>query len=300
MSEGGGPPDGSDPDAAPRRLHPATLLVTLVRRAPSSIFAIPALLAATSRFSVGAVVASAAAAILALALLSWAAWYRFTYALTNDAVVIDSGVFGRNRRTIPYERVADVGIERRPLQRLFGLATVTLETGGAGADEGTLDSVSLTEAERLRTAFARRRAVPADERGPSIRSDAGTERTAPIVFAMSGRRVALSGMFNFSLVWIAVGFGLPQYAGRALDLDDAALWDVVVARTEAARSLSALARAGAVALVALLVLTLGVAAGLVRTTLRDHGFRLTDEGGRLRRWRGLLTRSEAFISLPRV
>jgi len=292
----------SDPDTAPRRLHPATLLVALVRRAPSLLFAIPALLAAMSRFSVGAVLASAAAAFLGLALLRWAAWYRFTYTLTDDAVVIESGVFGRNRRTIPYERVADVGIERRPLQRLFGLATVTLETGGAGADEGALDSVSLVEAERLRAALRHRRPAPTDEPATAslARPDAEFGQGSPIVFAMSRRRVILWGSFNFSLVWIAVGFGLLQYAGRAFDLDDAALWNVVIARTETARSLSIPARAGAAALAVALVLAIGVVAGVVRTTLRDHGFRLTDEGGRLRRRRGLLTRSEVIVSLPRV
>ncbi|WP_375402761.1 PH domain-containing protein [uncultured Sphingomonas sp.] len=292
----------SDPDGAPRRLHPATLLITLVRRAPSALLAIPALLAAMSRFSMGSVLATAAAAFLAVNLLRWATWYRFTYALTADAVVIDSGLFSRNRRTIPYGRVADVGIERRPLQRLFGLATVTLETGGAGADEGALDSVSVAEAERLRAALGRRRAAAFDHSatGCPMPADAVSEPAAPVVFAMSPRRVTLWGLFNFSLVWIALGFGLLQYAGRALDLDDAALWDVVVARTETARSLSMLARAGAAALAVALVLAVGVVAGVVRTTLRDHGFRLTDEGGRLRRKRGLLTRSEAIVSLPRV
>jgi putative membrane protein len=51
---------------------------------------------------------------------------------------------------------------------------------------------------------------------------------------------------------------------------------------------------------AAVILAIGFAAGLVRTTLRDHGFKLIAENGRLRRTRGLLTRSEAIVALPRV
>jgi putative membrane protein len=43
-----------------------------------------------------------------------------------------------------------------------------------------------------------------------------------------------------------------------------------------------------------------VVAGVVRTVLRDFGFTLTDEGGRYRRVRGLVTHTEAVIALKRV
>lgn len=293
---------------APRRLHPATMLIALVRGIPSTLLGIPALLAVVARAELWLVLAGAAAAFGAAALLRWLTWLRFTYALTDDAVIIESGLLSRNRRTIPFERVADVRIERRPLQRLFGLATVTLETGGAGADDGALDSVALSEAARLREVVRRGRALagshPADAAAtPPAAAAAAAASTVPAaaaVFAMNTRRVLLWGLFNFSLVWIAVGLGALQSLDGALGFDDDVLWDAIAARTGTARTLPVLAWAGAVATGAALVLAIGVIAGLVRTMLRDYGFTLTDEGGRLRRARGLFTRSDAIVSLPRV
>jgi putative membrane protein len=280
------------PDAIPRRLHPGTMLVTGLRGLPSTVLGIPALIAVSGRTDFWIILAVAAAALLLGGMSRWLSWRRFTYAQAEDALVIESGVLSRNRRTIPYARVADVGIERPPLHRLFGLAKVTLETGSAGADEGALDSVTLAEAERLRALFRRQGvelAVPA-ERGPAPK---------PPVFAMSTRRVLLSGLFNFSLVWIAIAFGAIQSVSEAFDLEGA--WArLVKAQIGDPRAVpvAVWVQAGAAALV--LAILLGIVAGLIRTVLRDHGYRLTDEGGRLRRVRGLLTRSEAIIALPRV
>ena len=269
---------------APRRLHPATVLLDLVRRGPSTVLAIPAALAVSSDLGWATIAGLAVAAGVVWAAARAVGWWRFTYALTPDALVIDHGVLGRQRRTIPFDRVEDVNIERPLLARLLGLARVTLETGGAGADEGALDSVSVAEAERLRAV---------------IRGGGGTARVpdadgAPL-FAMGTGRVLLSGLFGFSLVWLAVVGAAAQYADdwwlRALG--DAGWLDRV---GQGARAATPLVWAG----LALLVLALGVGAGLVRTTLRDHGFRLMDEGSRLRRTRGLLTRSDVVIARGRI
>ena len=302
MSDARPATEGAGPDHEPRRLHPATALIAVIRGTPSTLLGVPALLAVGARAELWLVLAGTAAALLAAGVIRWIAWSRFTYALTPDAVVIESGLLSRNRRTIPYERLADVGIERRPLQRLFGLASVTLETGGAGADEGKLDSVSVAEAERLRDALRRRRAT-VGRPAPMIDIEKPGSDVPSIgmpLFAMDTRRVLISGLFNFSLVWIAIGFGTLQYLARPLGIDQGVLWDAVAARTGAVRSLSVLAWAGAVAAAAVVVVVVGVLAGIVRTTLRDHGFQVTHEGGRLRRVRGLFTRSEAIIPLSRI
>lgn len=299
MSGAAGPAAAPDDSPAARRLHPATMLVAFVSKAPSTLLGIPALLA-VARADLQWLLIGSAVALLVTGVSRWLAWSRFSYTLTGDAVVIEQGVFGRHRRTIPYARLADVGIERGPLHRLFGLARVTLETGGAGADDGTLDSVTAAEAERLRAVIRQRRATGAVVPGGGA---ASAPLPAPVadapIFAMSTRRVLGWGLFNFSLVWIAVGFGALQQIGEALDPQDVWLKEIG-ARRDAARAIAPLvwaqlALAGAVAAVAL-----GVLAGLIRTLLRDYGYRIDREPGRFRRVRGLLTRSEAVIALPRI
>jgi putative membrane protein len=295
-------PAAADEGTEPRRLHPATMLIALVRGAPSTLLGIPALLAIGARAELWFVLAGTAAVLVVTGAFRWLAWTRFTYALSPDAVVIERGVFSRSRRTIPYERVADVGIERRPLQRLFGLASVTLETGGAGANEGSLDSVSLVEAERIRH-FLRSRRTDTGH-ATAIANVSGTnaseQRASAPLFAMTVPRVLLWGLFNFSLVWIALAFGAVQYLDGPLGFDASAIWDAVLAKTGSVRSMPAIVIAGTFAVGATIIFGIGVAAGLIRTTLREYGFTLTDEDGRLRRQRGLFTRSEAIIPLPRV
>lgn len=286
-------------DATPRRLHPATTVIAVLRGAPSTLLGVPALLAVVARADLWLVLLGALIAFAVAAGARWLAWTRFTYELTDDAVVIESGLLSRNRRTIPFERIADVGIERRPLQRLFGLAAVTLETGGAGADDGTLDSVAVSEAERLRD-VVRRRASAVGPRPVPARDAGRTASAAAPIFTMSPGRVLLWGLHNFSLVWIAVGFGALQSFGGVLGIDRDVLWDAVVDRSDTARALSFVAWARTVVTVAAVVLAIGVVAGVIRTGLREWGFRLTAEPGRLRRARGLFTRSEAVVSLPRI
>lgn len=284
-----------------RRLHPATVVLNVIRRAPGIVFGVPAFLAFARNFEIWQ--ALLVGLCLALIAAAWqcAEWWRFTYAITEDAVVIEGGVLSRNRRTIPLSRVQDVAIERKLLARIFGLARVTLETGGAGEDEGALDSVSLAEAHRLREVIRRRAAM-----APAVDSEADATAAgpapaipdAPELFAMALPRVLVSGLFNFSLVWLAVIFGGLQYVESVLPFD---IWDWGrLAQVDHPDALVAQVAISAWAAIAAMFLLLGVVAGLVRTVLRDFGFTLTDEGGRYRRVRGLFTHTEAVISLRRV
>ncbi|UZK68526.1 PH domain-containing protein [Sphingomonas sp. S1-29] len=276
---------------APRRLHPGTVLLGILRQAPSTLLGLPAILAVTSEFPWYYVIALALVATLVTGLFKWLDWRRFTYALTDDSVVIESGLLSRNRRIIPFERVLDVDIERKLLARIFGLAKVKLETGGSGEDEGDLDSVSLTEAYRLREVI-RRRGVAVDS------APAASAEASPIVFAMGVPRVVLWGLFNFSLVWLGVLFGTLQYFEDWLGFDftKRSFWRQLFARTELTTDWTVLAWLVA----GIAIASLGVVAGLVRTVLRDFGFTLRDEDGRYRRSRGLLTHSEVVIALRRV
>lgn len=286
-----------------RRLHPGTIALNVIRGAPGLVFGVPAFLTFARDFDLwlAGLIALGLAAVVGV--FQFLSWWRFTYELTDDAVVVQSGVLSRNRRTIPFDRVQDVDIERKLLARLFGLAKVNLETGGAGENEGALDSVSMAEAERLRGVIRRRAAQAHAE--PTAASDGEAapvpiDHDAPVIFSMSVGRVLYSGLFRFSLVWLAVIGGAFQYVDEwvpwgEIDIDD------LRSRAEAASAAAEAAFVAGVTMTVIFVLfLLGVIAGVLRTLLREYGFTLTDEGGRYRRVRGLLTRTEAVVSLRRV
>ncbi|HYI40927.1 MAG TPA: PH domain-containing protein [Allosphingosinicella sp.] len=280
-------------DGADRRLHPGTIALRFIKEAPQTLLALPAALAFSSKTGLSGALYLAAGLAVALLAVKWLVWRRFKYGVGAAEIVIESGVLNRNRRSIPFDRVQDVDIERTFLARLFGLAKVRIETGAGGKDEGLLDSVSLAEANRLREAVRAGCAGIAPAAG-------ATEAEGPIqsiLFAMEPPRVILSGLFNFSLVYIAGLFAILQTFDSVLPFDiyNPARWLGLVDEFLPARW-----TLGAIAALLLVAAVLGAIAGVLQTLARDFGFRLSLEGDRLRREQGLFTRKEAVISRRRV
>lgn len=291
---------------ADRRVHPGTIALDFVKGAPRSVLAIPAAMAFLSDVTLPQVVLVALVISAVSVFAKWLIWSRFRYGVGERDIVIESGIMSRNRRSIPFNRIQDVDIERSMLARLFGLAKVKVETGAGGKDEGVIDSVTLAEADRLRAAVrAWREAAPlshapeaAEGQPPLVPPPAPPPlQKARLLFAMDTRRVLLFGLFNFSLFYIASVFALLQTFDNLLPFDiyDPARWMGLAERHLADRF-----TAPAIAAVLVLAVLLGIVAGLARTVARDHGYRLSLEGGRFRRERGLFTRSEAVIARKRV
>ena len=283
---------------ADRRVHPATILLRFLKEAPSTVVALPAGIAILSKgdFSRALTVAAIAGAVFLF--FGWLSWWRFKYGVGEREIVIESGVLSRNRRSIPFDRIQDVDIERALLARMFGLAKVRVETGAGGKDEGLLDSVTVAEADRLRGAV---RAWREGEAAPERGAEGETPFEVPagrLLFAMDVPRVLLFGLFNFSLFYIASLFAALQTFDQWLPFDiyDPGRWIGLVEGERLPRRFTA----AAIAAVLFVAILLGVVAGVLRTLSRDYGFRLSAEGDRFRRERGLFTRSEAVIAKKRV
>ncbi len=277
------------PDTA-RRLHPGTIALRIVSQGPQQIAGLVALAAATSRSGPWVMLGIVSALLVVAVVVTWVRWRSFTYRIAAGELVIASGLFERTRRSIPFDRIQDVSIDQKLLARPFGLARVRIETGGGKADEATLDSVSLKEAARLR-ALLRGEAAVADL------GEAAPEPTRVPVFAMSTRRVLTMGLFGFSLVWVGLLFAGLNQLGDVVDLNwiDVRDW-MGVARREA----MAWATPLFAALALVIAVVVGAISGVVGAVLVEHGFRLEREGERLRRVRGLATRTEVVVSLRRI
>ncbi|HMN55527.1 MAG TPA: PH domain-containing protein, partial [Sphingopyxis sp.] len=107
MSEGepaAAPARAADVEPDWQRLHPATLALAIVKLGPRSLNFLPALAAIGFAGKWAYVVPALLAFLLLSLLVAIAAWLRFRYAVTDDAVVIESGVFARQHRTIPFDR----------------------------------------------------------------------------------------------------------------------------------------------------------------------------------------------------
>lgn len=281
----------SDAAVADRRLHPGTMALRVLKGLPQTLLVFPAILTAASNVRWYYFLPIAAASLALSALAGWIAWRRFRYGVAPGELVIEKGLIQRSRRTIPFERIQDVDFEQGPLHRLFGLVRLRFETGAEGNDEGTLDSVTIGEAERLRAAIRAGRG----QGRPELPSS-GTIDDAPL-FAMDVGRVILFGLFNFSMLWLAGIFAMLQTVSDWLPFE---IYDVSAWLGLAERNLGSTLTVGAIVGLLLLATVLGLASGVVSTLARDFGFRLTLEPAGFRRQRGLLTRTEMLIPRARI
>lgn len=275
------------------RLHPMFLVSGLggSLRGMAGGYAFIGYLAVSGRGGTALLAAIALLAFLAASLFLY--WTRFEFRVGEDEIRIDSGIFSRTHRSIPFDRIQDVDISQGPLARLVGTAKVKFETGGSsgpGQDEGVLHAIPLERAEQLRALIRAHRPTSSDTE-PVLAEQ-------PPVFAMDVRRVLLAGVFNFSLALFAGLIGATQTFGDAFGFDPLSrkFWlGLVSAGNPIAEYVLEHRLVAAVAGAALLVL-IGLATGIVRTLLREYGFRLDRTEIGLRRRRGLFTRTD--VTLP--
>jgi putative membrane protein len=282
----------------PERLHPLFLIKGLRRslRSLGGAYALAVYLAVSGRWGTAVV---AAIAILVLGIGGTILyWSRFQFRVGQDEIRIDSGVLSRRHRSIPFDRIQDVDIIQGPLARLLGLAEVKFETGGGGEDprseEGVLHAITLDRAEEIRRLVRGSRSSAVDP------ARAAEER--PPVYAMSLGRVLLAGTFGFSLAIFTVLIGFTQTVGQPLGIDPfrESFWRNLLAASTPLEEFLLAHRAAAVGAGILLLSLVGLVTGIVRTGLRDYGFRLDRTGTGLRRRRGLLTKTDVTLPVSRA
>jgi membrane protein YdbS with pleckstrin-like domain len=101
--------------------------------------------------------------VMVLILVWIPAYYdSISYAIEDDAVRGQSGVFWRRYVTVPFVKITNIDITQGPLERAFRVGTIHLQTAGAGGNQGghaelrlvgirDLEGVKETIRERIRT-----------------------------------------------------------------------------------------------------------------------------------------------------
>jgi putative membrane protein len=271
----------------------------------------------------------------ALVLLAWSTveWLRRTYSLEGGALRLEEGVLARKLRAVPFDRIQQVDLVRKPLHRLLGVATLRVETAGGGsAAEVDLDVVTLAEAQALRTSLLRAKArsaaarsglgnAPADQAaggaaGAEVAGGAGgaevggagaevagaedgwTEAAeAPaerVLLRLPLGEVMLAGITGSRAAAALVVLGpLSQAADWFPGLDD---WVFQRFDPEAVTPTTPAAFLAVAVLAAVVWLGLAAASSIVT----DYGFTLARVGNDLVVRRGLLERREAHLPMARL
>jgi len=94
------------------------------------------------------VVALALVAVLVFSAWPYLVWRTTHYLFTNERVLLQKGVFSRDRRDIPLSRVNDHSMSQRFIERLFGCGTLTIESAG---ERGQSVLVDVPNVEKIQT-----------------------------------------------------------------------------------------------------------------------------------------------------
>ena len=284
---------------APERLHPLFLLKGLggSLRGLGGAYALLAYFIVSGEWRLA--LFAAAAFILIGGVGAMLYWRRFEYRVGTSEIRIDSGILSRRHRSIPFDRIQDVDITQGPLARALGIARVKFETGGGSSgpksEEGVLQAITVERAHEIRKLVRSRRTGD-----PQPIAEQSAEQQP--VFAMDLKRLLIAGVFNFSLAVFAGLLGVTQTFGDALGFDPLSekFWRNVLAASAPLQEFALAHRAIVVAAGSVLLIVLGAATGVIRTTLRDYGFRVDGTETGLRRRRGLLTRTDVTLPLRRT
>jgi membrane protein YdbS with pleckstrin-like domain len=74
---------------------------------------------------------------------------RWSWALTDEGLELAHGVLVRTESAIPAFRVQQVDVRQGPIERLFGLVTLTITTASSGSD-GTLPGIDADRGDEVR------------------------------------------------------------------------------------------------------------------------------------------------------
>ena len=293
-----------DDDANWQRLHPATLALAVVKLGPRSLNFLPAVAALGFTGNWVYIVPAILAFLLFSLVAAWFHWLRFRFLVGDDEIVIESGVFSRQHRTIPFDRIQDVSIEQGLVSRALGIAKVGFETGAGGKEnDASLDAIALDSAQALRTTIRAHRSGETVVVAAADASEAAPVAEDRLLFAMTPRQLLLAGLFNFSLAALAVvGAGMQFFDGLLpfkFNVFNPRDWIEIAEDYGLDQWLLAhrwIAGVGA----AISLLFIGFASGIATMFFANWDFRLTREPRALRRTRGLTTRTDVAVPVKRV
>lgn len=238
-------------------------------------------------------------------------WARFRFRIAEDRLLIHQGVFKRTALDLPYERVQGITVRRSPVDRLFGLVTVALDTAGSIEAEGRLPSIRTDVAHHLHSSVTALRpwlgGAAAADRGDSALADAGLAGAAPHrgreLLKLGPADMVRIGLANRNFIFVAALVGLLGDLLQPGNLMDPVLEAIEAGVDSAASAFSGLGALAQVVFGVVLIASIaGVAFFLTVTSafLRHHNFTLRHEGDRFRSHAGLLTQREVVVGAPKI
>jgi putative membrane protein len=142
-------------DLESRRLHPAGAVLSALDDVRNAIFSVVVLLVLGSQSgNLGAVVVLLGVVGAAVAVATgYVRWRAETYEIADASIRHRHGVISPDETVVPLARIHSIDVAQGPVQRLFGVNELHVQTAGGGEEgEIVLRAVSPAETARLRAA----------------------------------------------------------------------------------------------------------------------------------------------------
>lgn len=142
-------------------------------------------------------------AILVYSLLSW---WRNTFVVVRDELVVTRGLLSVERLVIPLDRVQSVSIDQKLLHRIVGLVSASIDTAGSNETEFEIAAIDVATAEALRRVASGARALrpTANEYGTGVAGTSAVAEPDLVLLHRSPLELALAGATTMPWAGLAV------------------------------------------------------------------------------------------------
>ncbi|MBT5275281.1 PH domain-containing protein [Ilumatobacter sp.] len=223
--------------------------------------------------------------IVAFGGFSALAWWRYTFQVLDDELVVTKGIVRVVRLNVPIERIQSIAIEQQLLHRLTGLVKVAVDTAGSNEAEFSIDAVARPVAEELQ-----RRAVTAVPTPVKIGSALPPPVLAEdrVVFTHDGRRLLAMALTTWPLTGLLVLGPLLAFGGDFFNrLPDVGLGDQPFRWWWVPVGIAGF-------------IVFSIVLNIIRVFLQDWELSLRASATSLRRTSGLLSRTSTASSVDRI
>jgi putative membrane protein len=100
---------------------------------------------------------------------------RMECILTNKTLIVRKGILTRTEKTIPLEKITDLGMVQGPIMRLFSITTLSIETAGQSGPGSLVSLTGIVGAAEFREAVLAQRDTLAGQASPEESTTASSE-----------------------------------------------------------------------------------------------------------------------------